>query len=62
MAKGFELRMYDGQNNLIYKELFTSYKTSKDDIERKARQILNNPSSVVYDGRKRPASYKIHAR
>lgn len=60
--KGFELRMYDMSNNLLYKELFNSYQTRKQDVERKAKQILENPNSISPQKRAKPASVKIYKR
>lgn len=60
--KGFELRMYDMGNNLLYKELFTSYQTKKQDVERKAKQILDNPNSISPQKHLKPASVKIYER
>ncbi len=60
--KGFELKMYDMNNNLLYKELFDSYQTKKHAVERKAKQIMENPGSISPQKNLKPASYKIYER
>jgi hypothetical protein len=60
--KGFELRMYDINNNVVHKELFTSYQTKRDDVERKAKQILENSGSISQKKHLKPASFKIYER
>lgn len=60
--KGFELRMYDMNNNLLYKELFDSYQTKRYTVERKAKQIMENPRSISPKKHLEPASFKIYER
>jgi len=60
--KGFDLRIYDMNNNQVYKELFTSYQTKRDDVERKAKQILENSGSISPKKHLKPASFKIYER
>lgn len=60
--KGFELKIYDMNNNPLYKELFTSYQTKRDDVERKAKQILENSGSISQKKNLKPASFKIFER
>lgn len=61
MRKGFELKLFDKNNNLIFREFFNYYKTSRQDVENRAVSLLNNPGSVGFDAFKRPASYRIDA-
>ncbi len=61
MRKGFELRLYDINNNLVFKEFFSSYKTTKSEIESRGKQLLNDPKSIATSERKRPASFKVSA-
>jgi hypothetical protein len=60
--KGFELRIYDMNNNQVYKELFTSYQTKRDDVERKAKQIMDNSENISPKKNLKPASFKIYER
>ena len=60
--KGFELKIYDMNNNQLYKELFTSYRTKRDEVERKAKHILENSGSISQKKYLKPASYKIYER
>jgi hypothetical protein len=61
MKKGFELRLYDINNNVIFKEFFTSYKNTKNEIENRGKQLLNDPKSIAMTERKWPASFKVNA-
>ena len=60
--KGFELRMYDMNNELLYNELFTSYQTKRNDVERKAKQIMENSRCISQQKSLKPASFKILER
>lgn len=60
--KGFELKIYDMNNNQLYKELFTSYQTKRDDVEKKAKQILEDSKSISQKNNLKPASFKILER
>ncbi len=60
--KGFELRIYDMNNNQVYKELFTSYQTERQDVEKKARHILEDSGSISPQKNLKPASFKIYQR
>jgi len=60
--KGFELKIYDMNNNQLYKELFTSHQTKKDDVEKKAKQILDDSGSISQRKNLKPASFKIFER
>lgn len=60
--RGFELRMYDMNNNLLYKELFDSHQTKRYAVERKAKQIMENPRSISQQKYLEPASFKIYER
>ena len=60
--KGFELRMYDRNNNVLYKEFFNSQQTKRHDVERRAKQILDNSGSISPQKDVKPASFKISKR
>jgi hypothetical protein len=60
--KGFELRMYDMKNNLLYNELFNSNQTKRHEVERKAKQILEDSGSISPQKHLKPASFKILKR
>lgn len=59
MRKGFEIRLYDINNNVVFKEFFNSYKTTKSEIENRAKQLLNDPKSIALNQRRWPASFKV---
>ena len=60
--KGFELRMYDKNNHVLYKELFASHQTKRNDVKRKAKQILSDSGSISQKKNVQPASFKIYER
>jgi len=60
--KGFELKMYDKNNNVLYEEQFSCHQTKRNDVEKKAKQILSNSESISPDKHLKPASYKIYER
>ena len=62
VMKGFELRMYDRNNNLLHKELFTSYRTRRQEVERKAKQIFEDSGNISPQKQLMPASFKIYER
>lgn len=60
--KGFELRMYDMNKNVLYRELFDCQQTKRHSVERKAKQIMEDPGCISPKKHVQPASFKIFER
>jgi hypothetical protein len=59
MKKGFELRLYDKNDQVVFRELFSMHNRTRKDIVNRAKYLMDDPRSISQQRRCIPARYSV---
>ncbi len=59
MKKGFELRLYDRNERVVFRELFSLHSRTRKDVENRAKYLMDDPKSISQQGRNIPIRYSV---
>jgi hypothetical protein len=59
MKKGFELRLYDKNDQVVFRELFSLHNRTRKDVVNRAKYLMDVPKSISQQGTNIPTRYSV---